>query len=678
MEMRKLTDRLQRGWQYMKVKTGSAYHAVKKRFARTRFGDNECLAVNIAPLHTDLCEKKDLSSFIFYASSALFHQNIREARWASYHILNYMRAPLLTDWPVPKGQDQLVQDLLFHRLSLQWAQYYQEQGDLVRAVNWYQLITARYPEYHKTACYELGNIALICATELQQGVLTGEVSEQEAIQYQEKAQDYLTKAALLGENDAQRLLDRLFNKPPAKIISLPHAARISSLYEKLEAILQSNHQTLTTYFLSLERNSMRTEKQPESNLTRELSHQSVLVSEPIKIAKQEFNENAQQTLSCSFDCVQNLFDDMKETEIKNESVFIKRLKREIAAYEEHIERIKDVTAQKYGADLYQSIKDLLNQLKPTIETAVKDKDDKPVLVKLKALEALNKNIGCYYHFLGIYSDPLSIKKFRKNLKGIEAMAIKNPLACYQSADKNRLTDIDNRKQEAKKIVEDHHKKLIEHHEGAESLLVTHIENLHQTIVRVENKLIDFENGEEYQRLRELPTILEQQLRLQEESSNELKKQVKTQEEDKAKLEQQMKAQVKIQKEDKAKLEKQIETINQRLGLYQVYDEKPHSIRCPISGSRMRDPVIAEDGHTYERIYIQEWLRNHDTSPLTGLKIGRTLTSNYTMKKLIDEYLEKHQKVRGNQGFFAQSSSSTTSSGQCASTDNHNAESPRIH
>lgn len=29
---------------------------------------------------------------------------------------------------------------------------------------------------------------------------------------------------------------------------------------------------------------------------------------------------------------------------------------------------------------------------------------------------------------------------------------------------------------------------------------------------------------------------------------------------------------------------------------------------------MRDPVIAADGHTYDREAIEMWLRNHDTSP----------------------------------------------------------------
>ncbi len=32
---------------------------------------------------------------------------------------------------------------------------------------------------------------------------------------------------------------------------------------------------------------------------------------------------------------------------------------------------------------------------------------------------------------------------------------------------------------------------------------------------------------------------------------------------------------------------------------------------------MVDPVIAADGRTYERAAMEEWLQQHDTSPVTG-------------------------------------------------------------
>lgn len=44
---------------------------------------------------------------------------------------------------------------------------------------------------------------------------------------------------------------------------------------------------------------------------------------------------------------------------------------------------------------------------------------------------------------------------------------------------------------------------------------------------------------------------------------------------------------------------------------------PEAFLCPITFELMRDPVIALDGLTYERVAIEQWLATHDTSPLTG-------------------------------------------------------------
>lgn len=43
-----------------------------------------------------------------------------------------------------------------------------------------------------------------------------------------------------------------------------------------------------------------------------------------------------------------------------------------------------------------------------------------------------------------------------------------------------------------------------------------------------------------------------------------------------------------------------------------------ALMCPISRSMMRDPVVAADGHSYEREAITAWLRMSDLSPMTGL------------------------------------------------------------
>ena len=41
------------------------------------------------------------------------------------------------------------------------------------------------------------------------------------------------------------------------------------------------------------------------------------------------------------------------------------------------------------------------------------------------------------------------------------------------------------------------------------------------------------------------------------------------------------------------------------------------IMCPITRDIMTDPVVASDGHTYERGAIKRWLEENDTSPMTN-------------------------------------------------------------
>jgi len=46
---------------------------------------------------------------------------------------------------------------------------------------------------------------------------------------------------------------------------------------------------------------------------------------------------------------------------------------------------------------------------------------------------------------------------------------------------------------------------------------------------------------------------------------------------------------------------------------------PESFLCPITRRVMRDPVIAFDGRSYERQAIEEYLKQHNKSPITGAK-----------------------------------------------------------
>ena len=58
--------------------------------------------------------------------------------------------------------------------------------------------------------------------------------------------------------------------------------------------------------------------------------------------------------------------------------------------------------------------------------------------------------------------------------------------------------------------------------------------------------------------------------------------------------------------------------------------------CPISHEPVIDPVMAADGHTYERAYIERWLQDHDTSPKTNLPLDhKTLVPNYALRSMVE-------------------------------------------
>jgi hypothetical protein len=57
---------------------------------------------------------------------------------------------------------------------------------------------------------------------------------------------------------------------------------------------------------------------------------------------------------------------------------------------------------------------------------------------------------------------------------------------------------------------------------------------------------------------------------------------------------------------------------------------------------MTDPVIADDGFSYERKSIQDWFKNSNLSPITGLPLVTTkLIPNRALKNTIEQYLQKN-------------------------------------
>ncbi|GMH66136.1 hypothetical protein TL16_g12682 [Triparma laevis f. inornata] len=76
-------------------------------------------------------------------------------------------------------------------------------------------------------------------------------------------------------------------------------------------------------------------------------------------------------------------------------------------------------------------------------------------------------------------------------------------------------------------------------------------------------------------------------------------------------------------------------------------DAPNQFMCPISLSLMVDPVVAMDGHTYERMNIENWFKTKKTSPLTRAKMKTQLIPNQALKSQIQEYLDVKRRANDN-------------------------------
>ena len=65
----------------------------------------------------------------------------------------------------------------------------------------------------------------------------------------------------------------------------------------------------------------------------------------------------------------------------------------------------------------------------------------------------------------------------------------------------------------------------------------------------------------------------------------------------------------------------------------------HLITCmPMAQGLMRDPVIAADGHSYERTALEAWLAHHHTSPVTSLPLPhKRIVDNVLVKNAISQH-----------------------------------------
>ena len=78
------------------------------------------------------------------------------------------------------------------------------------------------------------------------------------------------------------------------------------------------------------------------------------------------------------------------------------------------------------------------------------------------------------------------------------------------------------------------------------------------------------------------------------------------------------------------------------------EEVSEDLCCSITCELMKDPVVAGDGHTYERVAVTQWFASGArTSPTTNERLDNlTLVPNHTVRRLIAAELERRRDASG--------------------------------
>ena len=73
--------------------------------------------------------------------------------------------------------------------------------------------------------------------------------------------------------------------------------------------------------------------------------------------------------------------------------------------------------------------------------------------------------------------------------------------------------------------------------------------------------------------------------------------------------------------------------------------------CPISQDLIKDPVLCEDGHIYEKDQIMSWWNTNKTSPITRNKISKPGSKvngsliKFFYKSMVDSYRKKEKNSK---------------------------------
>ena len=95
-----------------------------------------------------------------------------------------------------------------------------------------------------------------------------------------------------------------------------------------------------------------------------------------------------------------------------------------------------------------------------------------------------------------------------------------------------------------------------------------------------------------------------------------------------------------------KLNKEIEIARMKEQISEIESTLENKYFCPITHSVFIDPVLADDGFTYEREYIEDWLKSNDASPMTNEKLKtKNIIPNRHVKTLVNDLTESLHSLK---------------------------------
>ena len=75
---------------------------------------------------------------------------------------------------------------------------------------------------------------------------------------------------------------------------------------------------------------------------------------------------------------------------------------------------------------------------------------------------------------------------------------------------------------------------------------------------------------------------------------------------------------------------------------------PQEFLCPISMNVMENPVVIDCGHTFDKEGLETWLRSSNLCPTCRHRVT-TISTNFTLKSLIESSLNNNNTTRPNSG-----------------------------